>query len=228
MQRLFLGVAVVFLSCLVTAANLNADDAADFVNRGNEWKRKGEYDKAIADYTEAIRLNPKYADAFNKRGIAWARKSEYDKAIADYNQALSINPKDAEVYNNRGNVWIKDGEYEKAIRDYNRALTINPRVATTCNALAWLYATCRDARFRDGKKAFEIASKAYQLTKGKNCNCIDTLAAAYAECGDFKAATEWESKAIALAQNEKSKQELRSRLELYKQGKPYREELKKK
>jgi hypothetical protein len=54
------------------------------------------------------------------------------------------------------------------------------------------------------------------------------LAAAYAESGNFEKAKEWETKAIEMAPDEKSKQEVRSRLALYKQGKPYHEELKKK
>jgi tetratricopeptide (TPR) repeat protein len=57
------------------------------------WRVKKEYDKAIADYDEAIRLDPKYAIAFNNRGSAWLIKKEYDKAIADYDEAIRLDPK---------------------------------------------------------------------------------------------------------------------------------------
>ena len=65
-------------------------------------RRKGDYDKAIADYTEAIRLNPKLAEAYYSRGFAYGKKGDYDKAIADYTEAIRLDPKYAEAYYNRG------------------------------------------------------------------------------------------------------------------------------
>ena len=67
--------------------------AAEHYNRGLAWDKKGEYDKAIADYTEAIQLDPKLAPAFNNRGLAWDEKGEHDKAIADYNEANRLDPR---------------------------------------------------------------------------------------------------------------------------------------
>ncbi len=90
-----------------------------------------------------------------------------------------------------------------------------------------MLATCPDEKYRDGKKAVENAQKACELDGGKRWESLDSLAAAYAESGDFEKAKEWEAKAIELATAEKDKQRLRGRLELYKQGKPYHEELKK-
>jgi tetratricopeptide (TPR) repeat protein len=207
--------------------------SAAYNDRGLSWYHKGEYDKAIADYNQALAVNPNYAIAYNNRGNTWEKKGEYDKAIADYNQALVINPKDAIAYNNRGNTWEKKGEYDKAIADYNQALAVNPNYANAYENLGWLYSTCPDANHRYGKKAFENANKAYQLDGGKSWTYIDTLAAAYAESDDFDRASEWETKAIKLMETDKKatdkdKQELNARLELYKQGKPYRQEPKKK
>ena len=80
--------------------------------------------------------------------------------------------------------------------DFNEAIRLNPDDVATLDNLAWLHATCPEAKYRDGKKAVENASKAYQLDGGKHWGYCDTLAAAYAESGDFDKAKEWASKAI--------------------------------
>ena len=213
------------------AIRLNPNYADAYYNRGLAWRNKGEYDKAIADYSQALAITPNYANAYNNRGTAWSAKGEYDKAIADFTQALAVDPKIMNTYRNRGLAWRNKGEYDKAIVDFAQALVVDPQDADAYSALAWLQATCPDAKYRDGKKALENASKAYQLDGGKSWRYIETLAAASAESGDFGAATEWQAKAIALTTADKSvtdkkKQELNSCLELYKQGKPYRQELK--
>jgi tetratricopeptide (TPR) repeat protein len=219
------------------AIRLDPRLANAFLNRGVAFKNKGEYDKAIADYSQALLLlDPKDAteifNAYYDRGIAWHKKGEYDKAIADYNQALAVNPKSAFAYVGRGMAWHEKGEYDKAIADYNQALAVNPDNVQAYNNLAWLYATCPDEKHRDGKKAVANANKAYDLDGGKNWHCVGTLAAAYAESGDFERAREWGAKAVEMAANDKSasdkdKAEPRFCLELYKQGKPYRDEPKK-
>ena len=110
----------------------------------------------------------------------------------------------------------------RAIADYEQAIKLDPNDGLACNNLAWLQATCPDARFRDGHKAVENANRAYQLSGGKSAAAIDTLAVAYAESGDFEKAKQWQAKVIEMATNEKEKEDYRSRLRLYEQGKPYR------
>ena len=69
-----------------------------FLNRGLAYYNKKDYDQAIADYTETIRLDPKYAEAFYWRGIAYDEKKDYDQAVADYTEAIRLNPKYAEAF----------------------------------------------------------------------------------------------------------------------------------
>ena len=78
-------------------------------NRGNACDAKGDHDRAIADYTEAIRLDPKYACAYNNRGLAWRAKGDHDRAIADYTEAIRLDPKYAVAYYNRGRAWRRQG-----------------------------------------------------------------------------------------------------------------------
>ena len=94
--------------------------------------------------------------------------------------------------------------------------------------LAWIQATCPEVEYRDGKKAVENAIMAYWLNGGKNWDYPSTLAAAYAECGDFDQACKWGNEAVDLVQNDRSatadhKKKLRANLELYKEKKPLRE-----
>ena len=105
------------------------DPATIYFYRGNAYNDKKEYDRAIADYNQALLLNPKSAEAFNNRGNAYNDKGEYDRAIADFNQALLLNPKDAEAFYNRGNVYSNKKEYDRAIADFNQALQLNPKYA---------------------------------------------------------------------------------------------------
>jgi tetratricopeptide (TPR) repeat protein len=93
-------------------------------NRGLAYQSKGDYDRAIADYNQAIKLSPKSVIAYNNRGNAYQGKGEYDRAIADCNQAIKINPKDALPYNNRGWAYRNKGDYDRAIEDATTALTL--------------------------------------------------------------------------------------------------------
>ena len=68
----------------------------------SRWYNKGEHDKAITDFSEAIRLDPKYVNAYIGRGLCWYNKGEYEKAMADYNEAIRLDPEYAGAYLNRG------------------------------------------------------------------------------------------------------------------------------
>jgi tetratricopeptide (TPR) repeat protein len=120
---------------------------------------------------------------------------------------------------------MSSGEFAEAISYFEAAVRIDPDRALAFNDLAWLQAACPTAQFRDGAKAIENATKACELTNFKKAHYVGTLAAAYAEAGDFDAAIKRQKRAIDLLTKEE--EELRSdfeeRLKLYQSGKPYRE-----
>ena len=94
---------------------------------------KGEHDRAIADYNEAIRLDPKYVFAYNGRGNAYQAKGEHDRAIADYSEAIRLDPKFVKAYYSRGNAYQAKGEHDRAIADYNEAIRLDPKYVLAYN-----------------------------------------------------------------------------------------------
>ena len=200
----------------------NSGVASHYLHRGSVWDAKGEYDIALADYNEAIRLDPNLAVAYYDRGNVWFDMQEYDKALADYNEAIRLDPNLALAYTNRGVAWGHKQEYDKALADYNEAIRLDPQDSSAHNGRAWVWATSPEEKYRDGKRAVESATRGCELSGWKEANHLGTLAAAYAEVGDFAKAVEWQTKAIELLKDEKGKDDYRARLKLYQEKKPYR------
>jgi tetratricopeptide (TPR) repeat protein len=204
------------------AIRLDPTFAWPYLHRGVVWAIKKEYDRAISDFGDAIRIDPKNAQGYMDRGNIWHAKGDYDKAIADYDQAIRLDPKDWTPYYNRGNSWSAKKEYGKAIADYDQAIRLDPEDLNIWGVRAWIEATCRNARFRDGKKAVDDATKHCELHKWNSADGLDTLAAAYAEAGDFDSAVKWQRKAVEMVSG-KQKADFQFRLNLYQSHKPYRE-----
>jgi lipoprotein NlpI len=107
--------------------------AVAYNNRGGARNMNGDFDDAIEDFDEAIRLDPKYALAFNNRGSAWIGMGDFDHAIGDFNQAIALDPKYALAYNHRGTAWIAKGDLDRAIGDFNEAIRLEPKYAPAYN-----------------------------------------------------------------------------------------------
>ena len=108
--------------------------------RGTAYYSKDDYDHAIADYDQAIQLQPDNAKAYNNRGLAYAYKGDYDRAIADYDRAIQLRPDHAKAYNNRGLAYYDKGDYDRAIADYTQAIQVRPDDAGAYNNRGVAYA----------------------------------------------------------------------------------------
>jgi tetratricopeptide (TPR) repeat protein len=154
-----------------------------------------------------------------------SEKGDYSNAMTDCSRVIALDPLDARAYDNRGYYASQMGDYDTAIKDSEKAIALQPTLASPYNNLAWLLAVTPDAKWRDGRKAVEYAQKACELTGWNQPTFIDTLAAAYAEEGNFKEAVKWESKIIGIMPKE-DRAEAQTALHLYQQGQPYREGVK--
>ncbi|HTD17181.1 MAG TPA: tetratricopeptide repeat protein, partial [Chthoniobacterales bacterium] len=106
-----------------------ATNVANLFNQARSEADAEQNDKAVADYTEAIRLKPDYAEAFNGRGQAYFKLKQFDKAISDYGDAIRIKADFADAYSNRAFAYTRIGQYEKALADCNEAIRIKPDFA---------------------------------------------------------------------------------------------------
>jgi tetratricopeptide (TPR) repeat protein len=108
-----------------TRSNTTATGCEAYNNRGFAYWRKDENDRAIADYNEAIRLDPKFAKAYSNRGLAYRDKGDTGRAIADYTEAIRLDPKFANAYINRGLAYEKLADVARARVDFNATLGLS-------------------------------------------------------------------------------------------------------
>jgi len=104
----------------------NAMSAQSFFENGKAAYDKKDYDKAIADCTEALRLDPDYKDAYINRANAYFCKDDCDKAIADYTEVIRIDPNNTSAYINRGAFYNFKGDNDRGITDLTHAIRIDP------------------------------------------------------------------------------------------------------
>jgi tetratricopeptide (TPR) repeat protein len=109
------------------AGETATDRGLALYKRGFAYIAKGEIDRAIADYDEAIRLDPNSGAIFNERGIAYKARGDFDRAIADLTEGIRLAPGNADIYYNRGNTRIEKGELAEAIADYDNAIRLGPK-----------------------------------------------------------------------------------------------------
>jgi tetratricopeptide (TPR) repeat protein len=103
--------------------------AVAYTKRGDAYRASHDSGHALADYNEAIRLDPKYTSAYNGRGIVYDDKKDYDRALADYNEAIGLDPKYAPAYSNRALVYYANKDYDRAFADLNERIRLDPKYA---------------------------------------------------------------------------------------------------
>ncbi|MBL8849745.1 MAG: tetratricopeptide repeat protein [Planctomycetaceae bacterium] len=204
------------------AIQLDPNSARAYDNRAGALAELGQFDASLADSDEALRISPSFAEAFNNRGVTWRMKGDDQQALVDYTQAIELYEGYAAAYANRGYIHKRLGDLPLAISDYEKAIELDAAAHGACNDLAWLLATSADDSVRNGTRAVELATRACELTRDRNADYLDTLAAALAETGDFASAAAKAEAALALAP-EAARGPIQQRLALYQAQQPFRE-----
>jgi tetratricopeptide (TPR) repeat protein len=208
------------------AVGMRPTDPDAQVSLGNALFQKGRIDEAIAHYQKAMTLHPDHFLARYSLGHALLEKGELDSAIQVCRSALLLRPWDADCQTTLAIALEEKGNPAEAIQHYQNALELAPQSISTLTNLAWLLATSQDASLRDGLKAVELAKQADRLVGGTNAVVLRTLAAAYAENGEFANAIRTAQSAMQLARmhgEDSLTMDLVQQIALYKLGMPYRD-----
>jgi protein O-mannosyl-transferase len=208
------------------AVSMRPTDPDAQVSLGDALLQKGRIDDAIAHYQKAMMARPDHFLARYGLGHALLEKGELDSAIQVCRSALVLRPSDADCHTTLAIALEEKGEAAEAIQHYEKALELAPRSIPTLTNLAWLLATSQDASLRNGPKAVDLAGRADQLVGGTNTLVLRTLAAAYAENGEFAKAIRTARSAMQLARmhgEDSLTTDLDQQIALYQLGMPYRE-----
>jgi serine/threonine-protein kinase len=145
--------------------------------------------------------------------------------MRDLDRVIRIAPQHALAYYLRALMWGKRGDFARKRDDLEQTVKLAPDWSDPCNSLSWLLATCPDASVRSGTRAVEMGRRALEHSSDEGRPaCLDTLAAALAENGEFAEAIVHQRKAIALMDDLDRRLHYEQRLVLYEDGEPYRDE----
>jgi tetratricopeptide (TPR) repeat protein len=183
----------------------------------------GKFESAITDLEEVKKALPRDPGVLLQLAALQAAGKHLQEAVETYGSVLEIDVKNQLARQGRADTLLRLGKQADAIADYEAVLKEEPKNSHVLNNLAWLLATSPDDKLRDGKRAIELATEGCKVTDYKQAHLLSTLAAGYAETGDYKTAIEWSQKAVAVAPDEEMKANLVKELESYQASKPWRE-----
>jgi len=190
-------------------------------NLGNVYRIQGKLNAAEDCFRKAINLQPDFVAAHNNMAGILSEQGRLDEAISHYQSALQSNPNISQVHYGLGLALVRTAQTAKGIEHLRRSVDLDPDELTYLHTLAKLLLTYPKLNTKGACESINLAEHAAKLTMHQNVVILDTLATAYAAGGKFKQASDTAERAIKLAisaNNQSLAQQIRNRLELYKQG----------
>lgn len=165
------------------------------------------FPEAIAELKKLTNEEPEQQEFQLQLALYHLFAKQPREAIAAYSDLLEESPDNFPALRGRADAYLNIGEHANAVADFKKAFELKPEEAGLLNNYAWVLATSPDDGVRDGKRAVELATKACEATQFEQSHILSTLAAAYAEAGDFDKAQEWSKKAIEIFEKQRAGEE---------------------
>jgi tetratricopeptide (TPR) repeat protein len=199
------------------------EDAATHCNRAEVSRLMRRWDAAMESVSKALELDPKLPAAYYTRGWVYRAKKQYDLALADFDRASQLDPNNSGGLRSKAVTLAATNQYAAAATAFRELATRFPNGHSAQNSSAWFLATCPDVTWRNGALAVIQARKACDLTRWNNPQVLDTLAAAYAETGDFEQAMKYANEALKrLPDSDPDRPVLTKHLAAFRRQEPWR------
>ena len=198
----------------------------NLVTEAQDLLKNGDFAGAKRKLDTVLQRDPTFWPALYVRAQIYSGEGKYDLALKDCNEALRQDRTVVEAALLRANINARLGKYAEAIKEYDFLVSLHPRNVTLARVLsdrAWFRATCANPSFRNGQQAVKDAKAACSIMIWRDEHMIDTLAAAYAETGDFNSAVQYAAQALAMKGiSHDSTNLFQQHLALFQQHKPIR------
>lgn len=211
---------------LVKTIELDPTSDEAYFTLGLILRRENRLQAAEAMLRKALAQQPFNANVLNNLGVVLLELGRYAEAVKFLNEALDIYPEHINARYNLGmSLWAL-GNSKEAVSQYRQVLEMKPNWSFAANTLAWILATDRDPGLRNADDALRWAQVAVQGKDRENPEYLDTLAAAFAEAGQYEKAVQTARQALSIA-GQSGNEELRGRIEghlrRYLAGSPFHE-----
>lgn len=200
-------------------------DAEAYYARGVAYHSLYRLDDALADFKQAVQLDPDHRKAQSLLAKCYLDLEKYEEAKTEYTAVIDRRQDDPTAYLGRAKSYNALAEYDLALADLERALQLGTKNPYAHFLLARILSSCPVDALRNGPRAVEEAQIAVEMTTADNeqqWKSLCCLAAAHAECGDFKKAIEFLEMGLKLAPDGSEKKEAEELADDFRNGKPYR------